>query len=293
MLQGGDHGRASLVGMHEPAQNAAMQDAMQLMFGADGTAMQFPLPSMAQQEQEQEQGSPSNKPALMQRLSVLARGPADSPSYRPFNMLAGPDASTSFSQPVAYLRQSQNEAAGLTPAQYSLPQAYLPPAACAIGACADVGGASQVSQPGQPCLSMTGVVTDALSTQEPWLSPEPLPTHQATRKGRKHSTAAGAKHDKSKAGQLHAISESASEVERHNAEREVQSEFSFSPLGDSSSRIQDIAFSPLAAGAGQVQARPSVAQRIRTSLFGPARGGGKSTDLNHVKVSYLVLVTDC
>ena len=266
-----------------------MQDAMQLMFGPDGNAMQFPLSSTAQQEQQQEQqqqqqhGSPSNKPALMQRLSVLARGPADSPSFRPFNMLAGPDASTSFSQPVAFLSQLQNETDGVAPSQYRLPQEY-PPAAGS----ADMEDMSQLSQ---PRLSMTGVVTDAAPGQEPWLSAEPMPTPSAAKKGRKHSTAAATKLSKSNPGQLHAISEAKTEVEGHSADKDVQPEFSFSPLGDSSSRIQEITFSPLAAGAGQVQGRLSVAQRIRKSLFGPStRDGGKAGDANHVKVFCLTFL---
>lgn len=279
-MQGSDVGRASVMGVQGPAQAAAMQDAMQLMFGPDGTAMQFPLPSTAQQDQEQQQqqehGWPSNKPALMQRLSVLARGPADSPSFRPFNMLAGPDASTSFSQQVALLSQRQDETDRLSPSQYGLSQ-ECPPAA---------GGAGMddMSQLSQPRLSMTGVVTDALLVQDSWLSSEPMPIPSAAKKGRKHSTAAGTKHSKSKAGQPHAVSEAGSEAEGRSADKAVQPEFSFSPLGDSSSRIQEIAFSPLAAGAGQMQGRLSVAQRIRKSLFGPGKDGGRPGDVNHVKV---------
>ena len=253
-----------MVGVQGAAQAAAMQDALQLMFGPDGTAVQFPLPSAAQQDQEQqeqEHGSPSNKPALMQRLSVLARGPADSPSFRPFNMLAGSDASTSFSQPVALLSRPQDETIRLSPSQYGLPQEY-PPAAGG----ADMDDMSQLSQ---PRLSMTGVVTDALSGQESWQSPEPMPTPSATKKGRKHSTAAGTKHSKSQAGQLRAISEAGSEAEGRGADKDLQPEVSFSPL---------------AAGAGQVQGRLSVAQRIRKSLFGPGKDGGRTGDVNHVKV---------
>lgn len=263
------------------SQAAAMQDAMQLMFGPDGTAMQFPLPITAQQDQQQQQqqehGLPSSKPALMQRLSVLARSPADSPSFRPFNMLAGPDASTSFSQPVVFLRQPPDEADGLAPSQYGLSQED--PSAAGS---ADVDDISQLSQ---PRLSMTGVVADAVAGQEPWLSSEPIQTLSATKKGRKHSTAAGIPHSKSKSGQLHVISEAGSESEGHSGDKDVQPEFSFSPLGDSSGRIQEIAFSPLAAGAGQLQGRLSVTQRIRKSLFGPSsRDGGKAGDANHVKV---------
>ena len=277
-MQEGDVGRASMVGMQGPAQAAAMQDAMQLMFGPDGTAMQFPLPNTAQQDQQQQQqeeehGPPSNKPALMQRLSVLARSPADSPSFRPFNMLAGPDASTSLSQPAVFLSQPQDETEGLGPSQYGLPQEY-PSAARS----ADLGDISQLSR---PCLSMTGVVTDAVSGQETWLSPEPVPNPSATKKGRKHSAAAGTKHSKSKPGQLHVISEAGSEAEVRGGDKDAQPEFSFSPLGDSSSRIQEIAFSPLAAGAGQVQGRLSIAQLIRKSLFGPS---SKAGDANHVEV---------
>lgn len=278
-MQGGHDRRASLVGTQGPAQDAAMQDAMQLMFGPDGTAMQFPLSSTVQPGQEQQQeehGSPLNKPALMQRLSVLARGPADSPSFRPFNMLAGPDASTSFLQPVPFLSQPQNETDGVAPAQYHLPQEY-PPAAKS----ADMEDMGQLSQ---PRLSMT-VVTDAAPSQEPWLSSEPMSTPSAAKKGRKHSIAAATKHSKLKPGQLHAISEAGSEAEGRGADKDVQPEFSFSPLRDSSSRIQEIVFSPLAAGAGQVQGRLSVAQRMRKSLFGPSsRDQGKAGDANHVKV---------
>ena len=266
-----------MVGNQGAAQAAAMQDAMQLMFGPDGTAMQFPLPGTAQQDQQQQQqqehGLPSNKPALMQRLSVLARSPADSPSFRPFNMLAGPDASTSFSQPVVLLSQPPDETEGLAPFQYGLSQED-PSAAV-----------DDISQLSQPCLSMTGVVADAVAGQEPWLSSEPVQTLSATKKGRKHSTAAGIQHSKSKSGQLHVISEAGSESEGHSGDKDVQPEFSFSPLGDSSGRIQEIAFSPLAAGAGQLQGRLSVTQRIRKSLFGPgSRDGGKAGDANHVKV---------
>lgn len=255
-----------MLGTEAPA--AAMQDAMQLMFRPDGTAMHFPLPSTAQQDQEQqqEQGLLSNKPALMQRLSVLARGPADSPSLRPFNMLASPETATSF----ADLCQPQVDATGLAPPQYGLPQEQ------SVSPHADMGDRSQLSP---PALSMTGVVADAASTQESWLSSEAMVASPPARKGRKHSTAAGSKHSRAKSGQLHAISEAGLA-----AEQCVQAEFSFSPLGDSSGRIQEIAFSPLAAGAGQVQTRPSVAQRIRKSLFGPGRDGSKAGAANHVKV---------
>lgn len=270
LVQGGDNGRASIVGMEGPAPAAAMQDAMQLMFGPDGTTMHFPLPSTAQQDQEQqqqEQGSLSNKPALMQRLSVLARGPADSPSLRPFNMLASPDAATSFAQPGASLCQPQGEATGLQERPVS-PHA-------------DMGDMGQLSQ---PALSMTGVVADAAAGQEPWVSSQVVVAPPAAKKGRKHSTAADSKHSKAKSGRLHAICEAGVEFEGLAVcEQHVQPEFSFSPLGDSSGRIQEIAFSPLAAGAGQVQARPSVAQRIRKSLFG-AGSGGQAGGANHVKV---------
>lgn len=286
-----DAGRASLVGMQEPAQStAAMQDAMQLMFGPDGTPMHLPAPSTSQQDQQQQEleGPPPNKPALMQRLSVLARRPADSPSLRPFNMLAAPPAApTPFLQPSpAYLSQSPDETSSLTPAQYRPPGEVLPPGvAPASSLHADVG---DMAHPSQPRLSMTGVVRDASVTQEPWLSSEPPPNPLVAKKANRHSTAAGARQKKkSKAGQLHAVSEAASAVEVQGDEQDVQPEFSFSPLGDSSGRIQEIAFSPLAAGAGQVQSRPSMAQRIRKSLFGPtAREASPPVHLNHVKVLF-------
>lgn len=296
VLQGVDAGRASLVGVQEPAHSAAaMQNTMQLMFGPDGTPMHLPVPSTPQQDQQQQEleGSPPNKPALMQRLSVLARSPADSPSLRPFNMLAAPPAApTPFLQrSPPYLSQSLDETSSHLPAQYNPPGEVPPPGvAPPNSAFAGMGDMTHLSQ---PRLSMTGVVRDASVTQEPWLSSEPLPTPPAATKGSRHSTAAGARQKrKSKAGQLHAISEATSTVEVQSSEQDVQPEFSFSPLGDSSSRIQEIAFSPLAAGAGQVQSRPSMAQRIRKSLFGPAvREGSPAVDLNHVKVLFWDLIS--
>lgn len=285
-MQGGDAGRASLVGMPEPAQSAAMQDAMQLMFGPDGTAMHFPLPTAQEQQQQELEGPPFNKPALMQRLSVLARGPADAPSLRPFNMLAAPTISL---QPSGYLSQSPEEASsGLVPAQYNPPQDFPPNGGAApSSAYADMGDMTHLAE--QPRLSMTGVVTDASSAQDPWLSSEPLPILPAAKKGHKHSAAPGARQRRPKAGQLHAVSEATLAIEARSGEQDVQAEFSFSPLGDSSGRIQDIAFSPLAAGAGQVQPRPSMAQRIRKSLFGAATGGNPSGGPNHVKVLFWAL----
>ena len=240
-----------------------MQDAMQLMFGPDGTPMHLPAPTTAQQDQQQQEleGTPSNKPALMQRLSVLARGPADSPSLRPFNMLAAPcpPAPASFLQSASpYLSQATDEASGGAPAQYNPPGEVpsaggFPPSS----AYTDMGDVTNLSH--QPRLSMTGVVRDASMTQEPWLRSEPPPTPPAAKKGQKHSAAVGARQKKGKAGQLHVISEASSAVEeQQGGGQDVQPEFSFSPLGD-----------------------------IRKSLFGPAaRGSSPSDDVNHVKVLF-------
>ena len=275
-----------MVGLPGPAQNAAMQEAMQLMFGQDGTPMQSPLDPAAQQEQ----GPASNKPAVMQRLSALAQAPAVSSPLRPFNMLLNPDGPANFLQAAVYPAQSGHDG-GLDPAQYGLLEGFAEGANISNSIYADVD-VSQLSQLQQPRLSMTGVMSDALSAQEPWLDsagdPNSSQSAPSFKKGRKHSMAVGAKRHKSKSRQLHAVDETAAEHGTHKAESAMHSEFSFSPLGDSSKRIQDIAFSPLAVGAGQAEARPSVAQRIRKSLFGPARNTSKVDDTNLVKVCLLV-----
>lgn len=268
--------------MQGSAQNAAMQEAMQLMFGQDGGAMQAPLDTAAQDEQ----GIDSNKPAVMQRLSALAQAPAISSPLRPFNMLINPDSPASFLQRAVYSAQSGHDGS-FDPGQYSAPEVSADAANSLDGMYADVD-VNQLSQLQQPRLSMTGVMNDALSAQEPWLNsagdPNPSEGPPSIKTGHKHSTAASGKHHKSKSRQLHAIPEAAAQHGTHEAESDMRSEFSFSPLGDSSSRIQDIAFSPLAVGAGQAQARPSVAQHIRKSLFGPARNASKADDTNLVKV---------
>ena len=72
------------IGTWDPA---AMQHAMQLMSQQDPSASVY-----AGQLEEDTPQQPVSNPALMQRLSVMARQPADSPSLRPFNMLGSPAA---------------------------------------------------------------------------------------------------------------------------------------------------------------------------------------------------------
>ena len=268
-----------------------MQEAMQLMFGQDGNPLPYPMQGPLDTAVQQSLDMLSNKPAVMQRLSVLARAPADSPSYRPFNMLASPDTSACMLQTDTYSAQleDQSSAAGV---QYGLPQA-LPDAADGFGSIYAEGGVGQ-TQLSQLQLSMAALACDTFSAQQPWLnSADSLPSARppangSVKKDGKHGSAASGKHSRSKSRHFHANSRSAKDSKIYAAEPGLQPEFSFSPLGDSSSRIEAAAFSPLAVGAGQLQARPSVAQRIRKSLFGPAKGPGQAADSNSVKVGLLL-----
>lgn len=70
------------IGTWDPA---AMECAMQLMSEQDPSAAMF-----AGQLDDEGPQQPVTNPAVMQRLSVMARQPADSPSLRPFNMLGTP-----------------------------------------------------------------------------------------------------------------------------------------------------------------------------------------------------------
>ncbi|KAL0021382.1 hypothetical protein WJX77_010237 [Trebouxia sp. C0004] len=254
-------GNRSLVGVQadgqEPAQGAAVQDAMQLMFGQEGRPTSFVSDAEAAQDED---ASPSYKPALMQRLSVLARSPGDTPSMRPFNMLGTHDIAQA---PSAQFSGPPSGEAGMYSSAGFQPQMLQ-------------SGGMQANMD-QARLSMTGMVMGAGSADESWMhqSTAAVPsgiespsTKLSSRKSGKHrnkrATADEHRHDPSEAGSALAGWD--------GIESSLQPEFSFSPLGDNSSCIQqEIAFSPLAVGAGQFTARPSIRQRIRKSLFGPAK----------------------
>ncbi len=267
-------GRGSVVGVQadgqEPAQDAALQEAMQLMFGQDSNPM--PLTSDAEAAQP-EDASPSYNPALMQRLSLLARGPGDTPSLRPFNMLGTPDTaqtpSAQFSGPPS-AEADVYSSGGFQPEMLQ-------------------AGGMQATMD-QARLSMTGMVMGAGSADESWmhLSSADVPSaiessslKSPSRKSRKHrnkrATADEHRHDPPEAG---------SALQSWDGqETSLQPEFSFSPLGDNSSCIQqEVAFSPLAVGAGQFTARPSIRQQIRKSLFGPAKDTAPGSEAKTAKV---------
>ncbi len=287
-------GRGSVVGVQadgqEPAQDAAVQEAMQLMFGQDSNLMPFTSDAEAAQNED---ASPSYNPALMQRLSVLARGPGDTPSLRPFNMLGTPDIaqtpSAQFSSPVNMLG---------TPDMAQTPSAqFSGPPSGETDMYSSAGFQPQMLQPGgmqanmdQARLSMTGMVMGAGSADESWMhltstavapaieSSSTKPPSRKSRKHRnKHATADEHRRDPSEAG--------AASQSQDGQESRLQPEFSFSPLGDNSSCIQqEVAFSPLAVGAGQFTARPSIRQRIRKSLFGPAKDTAPGSEAKAAKV---------
>lgn len=265
-------GQGSVVGVQadgqEPAQDAAVQEAMQLMFGQESGPTPFTSDAEAAQNED---ASPSYKPALMQRLSVLARGPGDTPSLRPFNMLGTPDIAQT---PSAQFSGPPSGEADVYSSGGFQPQMLH-------------SGGMQANMD-QARLSMT--VMGAGSADESWmhLSSAAVPpvvesssTKPSSRKSRKHrnkcATADKLRHDPSEAGSaLQGWDEQQSSV---------QPEFSFSPLGDNSRCIQqEIAFSPLAVGAGQFTARPSIRQRIRKSLFGPAKDTAPGSEAKAAKV---------
>lgn len=264
-------GQGSVVGVQadgqEPAQDAAVQEAMQLMFGQESGPTPFTSDAEAAQNED---ASPSYKPALMQRLSVLARGPGDTPSLRPFNMLGTPDIAQT---PSAQFSGPPSGEADTYSSGGFQPQMLQP-------------GGMQANMD-QARLSMTGMVMGAGSADESWmhLSSAAVPSaiesssmKPSSRKSRKHrnkrATADEHRHDPSEALQGWDGQESS-----------LQPEFSFSPLGDNSSCIQqEVAFSPLAVGAGQFTARPSIRQRIRKSLFGPAKDTDPGSEAKAAKV---------
>ncbi len=264
-------------GTQDLAQNAAMQEAMQLMFGQDGGYMPAALELGAQGGG----GTPDTKPAVMQRLSVLARGPADAPALRPFNMLGTPDTlqppmQSDHPTQCSLLAGFDNSFGSFLPDSFQ--QAELPnPALASTPAGMD-----------EQRLSMTGMVMDNVSAEASWLTStaaqSPSPAKKAAQKSRRHSTTAGAKQtDEGHAHQLHVIAEAGIVSQDWDSQQSsLQPEFSFSPLGDSIQ--QDVAFSPLAAGAGQIEARPSMGQRIRKSLFGPAKDTAPSSEAKLAKV---------
>ena len=287
-------GRGSVVGVQadgqEPAQDAAVQEAMQVMFGQESNPMPFTSDAEAAQNED---ASPTYNPALMQRLSVLACGPGDTPSLRPFNMLGTPDIaqtpSAQFSGPFSML--GTPDTAQTPSAQFSGPPSGE----------ADVyssgGFQPQMLQPGgmqanmdQARLSMTGMVMGAASADESWmhLTSTAVPPavvsssmKSPSRKSRKHwnKRVTADEH-------WHGPSEAGSALQSWDGqESSLQPEFSFSPLGDNSSCIQqEVAFSPLAVGAGQFTARPSIRQRIRKSLFGPAKDTAPGSEAKAAKV---------
>lgn len=266
-------GRGSVVGVQadgqEPAQDAAVQEAMQLMFGQESN----PMPFTSDAEAAHEDASPSYNPALMQRLSVLARGPGDTPSLRPFNMLGTPDIAQT---PSAQFSGRPSGEADLYSSGGFQPQMLQ-------------SGGMQGNMD-QARLSMTGIVMGAGSADESWMhlssadvpsaiesSSAKLPSRKSCKHRNKHATADEHRHDPSEAG--------AALQARDGQESSLQPEFSFSPLGDNSSCIQqEVAFSPLAVGAGQFTARPSIRQRIRKSLFGPAKDTAPGSEAKAAKV---------
>lgn len=268
MQDGTGHG--SVVGVQADGQDAAVQEAMQLMFGQESCSM----PSVSDVEAAQNKdASPSYKPALMQRLSVFARGPGDTPSLRPFNMLGTPDIAQT---PSAQFSEWPSREADAHSTGGFQPQMLQP-------------GGMQANLD-QARLSMTGMVMDAGSADESWmhLSSAAVPSavksssvKPSSRKSchhrNKHVAADEHRHDPSEAG---------SAVKGWDVqESSLQPEFSFSPLGDNSSCIQqEIAFSPLAVGAGQFAARLSIRQRIRKSLFGPAKDTAPGSEAKAAKV---------
>ena len=278
------------------AQDAAVQEAMQLMFGQNGPYL--PADSQAGFDQ----GISTNKPALMQRLSVLARGPADSPSFRPFNMLGTPDTmlgnpNAMMGTPNAMLggpdMASSSQLATQSPDQASL-DAVMQSDWQPVDGDITVGDGALAFEPpqdqSQNRLSMTGMVTDPYA---PWLDSgagqEPLSLpRKSAKKSRKQSKAAKFRSDAAEVSTAAAAEDAA--VEWDGLPNDVRPEFSFSPLGDSSSRLpeQDPAFSPLAAGAGQSAARPSIRQRIKKSLFGPSRESTPSSEAKKAKVARLL-----
>ena len=266
-------GRGSVVGVQadgqEPAQDAAVQEAMQLMFAQESSRMPFYSDAEAAQNED---ASPSYNPELMQRLSVLARGPGDTPSLRPFNMLGTPDIAQT---PSAQFSGPPSEEADMYSSGGFQPQMLQP-------------GGMQANMD-QARLSMTGMVMGAgsdeswmhLSSAAPPSAVESSSMKTPSRKSRKHrfkrATAGEHRHDPSEA--------KSALQSRDGQESSLQPEFSFSPLGDNSSCIQqEVAFSPLAVGAGQFTARPSIRQRIRKSLFGPAKDTAPGSEAKAAKV---------
>ncbi len=240
------------------------------MFGQESSPMPFYSDAEAAQNED---ASPSYNPELMQRLSVLARGPGDTPSLRPFNMLGTPDIAQT---PSAQFSGPPSEEADMYSSGGFQPQMLQP-------------GGMQANMD-QARLSMTGMVMGAGSADESWmhLTSTAVPPavvsssmKSPSRKSRKHRnkrvTADEHRHGPSEAG---------SALQSWDGqESSLQPEFSFSPLGDNSSCIQqEIAFSPLAVGAGQFTARASIRQRIRKSLFGPAKDTAPGSEARAAKV---------
>ena len=309
MVQGST-ARLSMAPEDGSAQDAAVQEAMQLMFGQNGPDL--PADSQAGGGQ----GIPTNKPALMQRLSVLARGPADSPSFRPFNMLGTPDTmlgtphtmlgtpNTMLGTPDTMLgapntmlgtsdMTSSSQLASQSQGQASLDavvQSDWQPVDGNITVGDGTLAFEQASDQSQNRLSMTGMVTDPYA---PWLdqgtSQQPLSLPgKSAKKSRKQSKAARVRTDLAETSTSAAAAGDAA-LQWEGEPNDLRPEFSFSPLGDSSSRLpeQDAAFSPLAAGAGQFAARPSIRQRIKKSLFGPAKESTPSSEAKKAKVAGL------
>ena len=263
------------------AQNGAVQEAMQIMFGQDNSFMPPALDSQAQDQQDMM----SNKPAMVQRLSVLARSPADAPSLRPFNMLGIPGTANDSVPLAQYTTQSDGQAGYDDGPGSFLPQASSPEALLSGSPAA--GMSAQVDP---PRLSMAGMVAGAGSTNAAWLASgaagTPSLSTKAAKKSRKRSMAASAKQpDLGDAHQIQYIAETGSGSQDWSSQQSsMQAEFSFSPMRDGGGRIQDLAFSPLAAGAGQIHTRPSIGQRIRRSLFGPTKDTAPSSEAKLAKV---------
>lgn len=258
----------------ELAQSAAMQESVQLMFGGSGGFMPFTLDMEVAQTAEEQL---TDKPAIIQRMSMLARAPADAPSLRPFNMLGALDI---VQMPAPQIIGQSGGDADLYSSGSFQPQMELTD--------------TMQADTEQARLSMTGMVTDPMSAHESWMNSGSETTPSAavspskkSRKHRKKSQLAGVH------GPPHTAAAGSALQDWDGEQGSMQPEFSFSPLGDSSSRIQqETAFSPLAVGAGQFKARPTIGQRIRKSLFGPTRDTTPGIEAGAAKVHHRPVVAD-
>lgn len=276
MVQGANEDGSTTSGQadqQELAESAAMQESVQLMFGGSGGFMPSTLDMEVAQTAEEQL---TDKPAIMQRMSMLARAPADAPSMRPFNMLGALDI---VQMPAPQIIGQSGGDADLYSSGSFQPQM-------------DVTDTMQADTE-QARLSMTGMVTDSVSAHDSWMNSGSETTPSAiselpSKKSRKHRK-------KSQLAGVHGPHDTAAAALKDwdGEHGSMQPEFSFSPLGDSSSRIQqETAFGPLAVGAGQITARPTIGQRMRKSLFGPTRDTAPSIEAGAAKVHYRPVVAD-